>query len=85
MSYGGRSNQEQGLGRSDLTVLDKKNRRAMVIEAKRSTAEAQMERDCAAALAQMEGKPYADALYGYRAILRYGVSFYRKSALVKKG
>ena len=44
-----------------------------------------MERDCDAALAQIEEKPYADALYGYRTILRYGVAFYKKSAMVKKG
>jgi hypothetical protein len=84
MGYAVRSNQEQGLGRSDITVLDKKNRRAMVIEAKRSASEAQMERDCDAALAQIEEKQYGDALYGYRTILRYGVAFYRKSAMVKK-
>ena len=85
MAYIVRSNQEQGLGRSDITVLDKKNRRAMVIEAKRSNAEAQMEQDCDAALMQIEEKQYAEGLYGYRTILRYGVAFYRKSALVKKG
>jgi hypothetical protein len=32
-----------------------------------------------------EEKQYADALYGYRTILRYGVAFYKKSAMVKKG
>ena len=85
MAYIVRSNQEQGLGRSDITVLDKKNRRAMVIEAKRSNAEAQMEQDCDAALRQIEEKQYAEGLYGYRTILRYGVAFYKKGALVKKG
>ena len=85
MGYAVRSNQEHGLGRSDITVLDKKNRCAMIIEAKRSTAEAQMEQDCDAALTQIEARQYADSLYGYRTILRYGVAFYRKSALVKKG
>ena len=85
MGYAVRSNQEQGLGCSDITVLDKKNRRAMVIEAKRSASEAQMEQDCDATLAQIEEKPYGDALYGYRTILRYGVAFYKKSAMVKKG
>ena len=55
------------------------------IEAKRSTSEAQMERDCDAALTEIEVRQYADSLYGYRSILRCGVAFYRKSALVKKG
>lgn len=85
MGYAVRSNQEHGLGRSDITVLDKKNRRAMIIEAKRSTSEAQMERDCDAALTQIEERKYAEGLYGYRTILRYGVAFYKKSAMVKKG
>ena len=85
MAYAVKSNQEQGLGRSDITVCDKKNRRAMIIEAKRSATEAQMEQDCDAALAQIEEKRYAEGLYGYRTILRYGVAFYRKGALVKKG
>jgi hypothetical protein len=44
-----------------------------------------MEQDCDAALTQIEARQYADSLYGYRTILRYGVAFYRKSALVKKG
>lgn len=56
----------------------------MIIEAKRSDSEAQMERDCEAALRQIEEKQYAEGLYGYRTILRYGVAFYRKSAMVKK-
>ena len=85
MAYMVRSNQEQGLGRSDITVKDRKNRRAMIIEAKRSTSEAQMEQDCDAALRQIEEKQYAEGLYGYRTVLRYGVAFYRKSAMVKKG
>ena len=54
-------------------------------EVERSTSEAKMKQDCDAALEQIEGKPYADVLYGCRTILRYGVAFYRKSALVKKG
>ena len=55
------------------------------IEAKRSTSEAQMERDCDTALTQIEARQYADSLYGCRTILRCGVAFYRKSAPVKKG
>ena len=85
MAYAVKSNQEQGLGRSDIIVCDRKNRRAIIIEAKRSATEAQMEQDCDAALRQIEEKQYADGLYGYRTILRYGVAFYRKSALMKKG
>ena len=44
-----------------------------------------MEQDCDAALAQIEAMQYTEGLYGYRTILRYGVAFYKKSAMVKKG
>ena len=44
-----------------------------------------MERDCDTALTQIEARQYADSLYGCRTILCCGVSFYRKSAPVKKG
>ena len=84
LGYEVESNPERGLGRPDILLKDDDHRRALLIEAKRSAAEAQMEQDCDAALAQIEEKQYADALYGYRTILRYGVAFYRKSAMVKK-
>lgn len=85
LGYEVESNPERGLGRPDILLKDDDHRRALLIEAKRSASEAQMEQDCDAALAQIEEKQYADALYGYRTILRYGVAFYRKSAMVKKG
>ena len=84
LGYGVSSNREQGLGRTDLVLRDKKNRRALIIEAKRSDSEAGMERDCREALDQITGKKYAEGLPGYRTILCYGVAFYQKSALVKK-
>jgi DNA-binding GntR family transcriptional regulator len=85
LGYEVESNPERGLGRPDILLKDDDHRRALLIEAKRSAAEAQMEQDCDAALAQIEEKQYAEGLYGYRTILRYGVAFYRKSAMVKKG
>ena len=84
LGYGVSSNREQGLGRTDLVLRDKKNRRALIVEAKRSDSEAGMERDCREALDQITGKKYAEDLPGYRTILCYGVAFYQKSALVKK-
>lgn len=44
-----------------------------------------MERDCDTALTQIKVRQYADSLYGYRTILCYGMAFFRKNALVKKG
>lgn len=77
------SNDERGLGRPDILLKDKKNRRALIIEAKRSAKEADMEADCKTALAQIAEKQYADGLDGYTQIRCYGVAFYRKQALVR--
>ena len=79
-----KSNHEQGLGRTDITLTEKKNRRALVIEAKKSESEEHMERDCEDALNQIVKMKYAEALKGYSEIKWYGIAFYRKSALVKK-
>ena len=84
LGYAVQSNQEQGLGRSDLAIRDKKNRRALIIEAKRSVQEDKMEQDCQEALKQIVDRQYAKGLRGYRTIQCYGVAFYQKSALVKK-
>ena len=43
-----------------------------------------MEKDCDDALRQIVKRKYAEALVGYRQIACYGISFFRKSALVKK-
>ena len=82
LGYGVSSNREQGLGRTDLVLRDKKNRRALIIEAKRSDSEAGMERDCREALDQIVRKKYAEDLPGYRTILCYGVAFYQNLKVV---
>ena len=84
LAYGVKSNPEQGLGRTDITVTDRKNRRAIIIEAKKSASEDQMEKDCAEALAQIEKNRYVEGLKGYTSVMCYGVAFYRKSARVKR-
>lgn len=83
--YSVQSNKEQGLGRPDIDLRDRKNRRAMIIEAKVSESEKRMDYWCDEALGQIEEKGYARGLDGYRQVLKYGVAFYKKSALVKKG
>lgn len=83
LGCGVKSNHEQGLGRTDITLTDKKNRRALVIEAKKSDSEQHMEADCTDALKQIEEKRYADGLKGYKQIKCFGISFFQKSALVK--
>ena len=82
--YGVESNKEKGLGRPDIFLTDRKNRRAMLIEAKKSRSEERMEQDCREALAQIDEQQYARRLKGYRQVMRYGVAFFEKQALVKK-
>ena len=65
-------------------MKDKKHHRAIIIEAKKSAKESEMESDCRKALSQIDTKKYADAFYGYDQVLRYGVAFFRKRALVRK-
>lgn len=81
------SNYENGLGRSDVTIKDRKNRRAVVIEAKIASSENTLERECMEALKQIEEKGYARKIErsGYRIVLRFGVSFYQKTCLAKLG
>lgn len=79
------SNYENGLGRSDIVVKDRRKRRAVVIEAKIAADENTMEKECRNALFQIEEKQYARKLErsGFRKVIRYGISFYKKECLVK--
>ena len=84
--YGVESNYENGLGRSDIVLKDKKNRRAIVMEIKISNDEKDLPKDCLRALSQIEEKRYGDKIQsdGYRDVLAYGISFYKKECMVKK-
>ncbi len=85
MGYSVDSNKESGLGRFDVLVKDRRNRRAMLIEAKKSNSGEQMDKDCDEALKQIIDKGYARSIEpGYQNFLCYGISFYRKSAKIKK-
>lgn len=77
------SNYENGLGRSDIVIKDRKNRRAIVIEAKVADSEEMLERECDDALKQIEERQYARKVErsGYRTVIRYGVAFYQKMCL----
>lgn len=83
--YETESNKERGLGRPDLLLKDVDNRRAMIIEAKRSSSQTEMEKDCDRALRQIADEEYAKQLdSGYETVRCYGISFFRKTALIKK-
>lgn len=77
------SNKEKGLGRPDIFLKDRNNRRALIIEAKRCKSEPELNRECDKALEQIAANKYSDELYGYEQILCYGVAFFKKRAKVK--
>ena len=74
------SNKEKGLGRPDILLKDKKNRRAIIIEAKKSEKESDMYDDCKKAIKQIISQKYAEGLIGYEQVLCYGAAFFQKQA-----
>ncbi|MBQ6635890.1 MAG: AAA family ATPase [Lachnospiraceae bacterium] len=84
LGYAVRSNQENGLGRSDIDVREKKKHRAMILEAKKSDSEAHMKRDCEAGKQQILDNDYIKGFEGFDEVLCYGIAFYRKRALVRR-
>lgn len=79
------SNDENGIGRSDVIVKDRKTRKVIIIEIKRSDMENQMENDCRKALQQIDLKKYASRyLNGYKTVQCYGAAFFQKKCLIRK-
>ena len=76
LGYEVASNKETGLGRPDILLKDKNKRRAVIIEAKKSRKESDLDKDCDEALDQIAAEKYADGLYGYEQIFCYGVAFF---------
>ena len=84
LGYAVKSNQENGHGRSDIDVRDKRRRRAMLLEAKKSAKEANMEQDALDGRQQIIDKEYLRGFAGFDSVACYGISFFQKKALVKK-
>ena len=78
-------NQENGLGRSGITVKDRKNRRAVVVETKVTDSENRLDSACDRALKQIAEKQYAAAIKesGYKQVISIGIAFYQKQCCVK--
>ena len=59
----------------------------MILEIKVAKTYQELEKKCGEALRQIEERRYEEPLRreGYRDILKYGVAFYRKECMVKKG
>ncbi len=81
--YAVQSNRERGLGRPDVDLRDKSNRRAMIIEAKKAESKKRMGYWCDRAIQQIIDNDYAKDMNDYTKVLCYGVSFFKKSAMVK--
>ena len=64
-------------------LKDRRNRRAIIIEAKKSDKESDLDKDCDKAIKQIIDEKYAEGISGYEQILCYGVAFYQKQAKVK--
>ena len=84
LGYEVESNKEKGLGRPDILMKDEDHRRAIIIEAKRSERESDMDADCDEAIGQIISQKYAEGVYGYGQILCYGAAFFQKQAKLKK-
>ena len=85
LGYAVDSNKESGLGRFDIRVKDRRNRRFMIIEAKKADSIDQMDAACDEALKQIVEKGYAKGIEpGYEKTISYGIAFFQKSALIKK-
>lgn len=83
LGYEVESNKEKGLGRPDIILKDEENRRALIIESKKSPKESDMDKLCLEALKQITTQKYAEGLYGYEQIFCYGIAFFQKQAKVK--
>lgn len=75
------------VGSTDLIIWDSDNRRVIIIEAKKANAKKDMEKMCLEGVQQIADKKYyMDPKFdGFKEIICYGISFYKKDALVRLG
>ena len=78
---------ETGYGRSDLIIPDRASSRCMILELKHAKEEKEMSSPLDEAVNQIIRKKYDSRMKyeGYTMILRYGVAFYQKKALIRNG
>lgn len=80
-----KSNREQGYGRADIIIRDRRGRRVMLIEAKHADSFSRLEAECMDAVKQIDDRRYAQEFEkGYLSVICYGMAFYDKQCLVKK-
>lgn len=77
--------EEAGLGRLDLRVKDRRNRRVLLLEFKRSATEKDLDWDCDEAIAQIKAMGYNRLMpEGYEEQKIYGIAFHAKTAKIKQ-
>ncbi|MBQ3566957.1 MAG: AAA family ATPase [Oscillospiraceae bacterium] len=84
--YRAESNRENGIGRTDITLLEQRRHKlAVIIEIKVADEFPQLEQKCDEALQQIEDKQYDMPLKKdcYQKIVKYGVAFNKKSCMIK--
>jgi hypothetical protein len=84
LGYAVRSNQENGLGRTDIEIREKRKKRGMILEAKKSDKEEDMPKDALDGRQQIVDKEYMRGFPGYESVMCYGISFFKKKALVSR-
>lgn len=85
-NYKVKFNRENGMGRSDIIVQSTvKKGKAIIIEIKVAKDIKDLEKKCHEALEQIEKNKYDVELiqYGYKDILKYGITFFKKKCMVK--
>ena len=85
-NYKVKFNRENGMGRSDIIVQSTvKKGKAIIIEIKVAKDIKDLEKKCNEALEQIEKNKYDVELiqYGYKDILKYGITFFKKKCMVK--
>ena len=79
-----RSNAEMGNGRSDIVIEDDRNRRAVIIEVKRSADYDDLEADSEKGISQIRENNYAWPYQRRKyTVLAYGIAFSEKDCIVK--
>jgi hypothetical protein len=72
------------LGRTDIEIREKRKKRGMILEAKKSDKEEDMPKDALDGRQQIVDKEYMRGFPGYESVMCYGISFFKKKALVRR-
>ena len=80
-----KSNTETGNGYADITFLDKRKKKAVILELKAAQSSKNLKETALQAIKQIEDKRYAEEFFDdvISDIYCYGISFYKKSCYIE--